>query len=104
MSTNLDDCYIRVFGRFHDKDDEPSLDHNIIPLLDDNVQLSIEEYRDNLYEVCSSVCVCLAACNLCVCVYCVSTVHEKILVGEKLANLGHLPKFSLPIFTEHGKC
>ena len=45
------DCSIRVFCRFHDKDDEPSLDHNIIPLLDDNVQLTVEEYRDNLYEV-----------------------------------------------------
>ena len=44
-------CCIRVFCRFHDKSDEPSLDHNIIPLLNDNVQLSVEEYRDNLYEV-----------------------------------------------------
>ncbi|XP_065889515.1 extracellular signal-regulated kinase 2-like isoform X2 [Dysidea avara] len=37
-------------AKFHDKSDEPSLDHNIIPLLNDNVQLSVEEYRDNLYE------------------------------------------------------
>jgi len=45
------DCSIGVFSRFHDKCDEPSLDHNVIPLLNDNVQLSVEEYRDNLYEV-----------------------------------------------------
>ena len=40
-----------MFNRFCDKCDEPSLDHNVIPLLNDNVQLSVEEYRDNLYEV-----------------------------------------------------
>lgn len=52
---SYNDCSIRVFCRFHDKSDEPSLDHSIIPLLNDNVQLTVEEYRDNLYEVC--VCV-----------------------------------------------
>ena len=56
-----------MFCRFHDRDDEPSLDHNIIPLLDDNVQLTVEDYRDNLYEV-VFMCVCVCMCNVCICV------------------------------------
>ena len=28
------------------------------------------------------------------------TAHGEILVGEKLANLENLPKFSLPLFTD----
>lgn len=37
--------------RFHDANDEPVLDHDIVPYLDDNVQLSIKEYREKIYEV-----------------------------------------------------
>ena len=37
--------------RFHNPAEEPELNQDIIPYLDDNVQLSIEEYRDKLYEV-----------------------------------------------------
>lgn len=37
--------------RFHDPAEEPELNRDIVPYLDDNVQLSIEEYRDKLYEV-----------------------------------------------------
>ena len=38
-------------NRFHNPTEEPELNRDIVPYLDDNVQLSIEEYRDKLYEV-----------------------------------------------------
>ena len=38
-------------NRFHNPSEEPELNRDIVPYLDDNVQLSIEEYRDKLYEV-----------------------------------------------------
>lgn len=31
------------------------LSHDVVPYLDDNVQLSIEEYRGKLYEVCVQI-------------------------------------------------
>lgn len=37
--------------RFHNPDEEPSMDYDVIPALDDDVQLSVEEYRVKLYEV-----------------------------------------------------
>jgi len=37
-------------NRFQNPDDEPSLDRDIIPPLDDDVQLTVEEYRRKLYE------------------------------------------------------
>ena len=37
--------------RFHVPEDEPVLEDDVTPYLDDNTQLSIEEYRDKLYEV-----------------------------------------------------
>ena len=40
-------CYVR----FHDPEEELELNHDVVPYLDDNVQLTIEEYRDKLYEV-----------------------------------------------------
>lgn len=40
-------------ARFHNPDDEPGLDCDIIPPLDDDIQLSVEEYRVKLYEVCT---------------------------------------------------
>ena len=40
-----------VHGRFRSPSEEPELNRDIVPYLDDNVQLSIEEYRDKLYEV-----------------------------------------------------
>lgn len=38
-------------AKFHNPDEEPSLDYDIVPPLDDDVQLSVEEYRIKLYEV-----------------------------------------------------
>ena len=40
-----------LFSRFHDPEEEIELSHDVVPYLDDNVQLSIEEYRGKLYEV-----------------------------------------------------
>lgn len=37
-------------ARFHNPDEEPSMDYDVIPALDDDVQLSVEEYRVKLYE------------------------------------------------------
>lgn len=39
-------------AKFHNPEEEISLDYDIVPLLDDDVQLSVEEYRVKLYEVC----------------------------------------------------
>lgn len=38
--------------RFHDRKVELELDDDVVPYLNDNVQLSVEAYRDKLYEVC----------------------------------------------------
>lgn len=38
-------------ARFHNPDEEPSMDYDVIPALDDDVQLSVDEYRVKLYEV-----------------------------------------------------
>lgn len=37
--------------RFHDTDKEPVVGCQIVPVIDDNVQLTVEEYRDQLYKV-----------------------------------------------------
>ena len=37
-------------SRFHDPSEEPELDRGIVPYLDDNIQLSINDYREKLYE------------------------------------------------------
>lgn len=42
-------------ARFHNPEEEPSMDYDVIPALNDDVQLSVEEYRVKLYEV--SACV-----------------------------------------------
>lgn len=39
-------------AKFHNPEEEISLDYDIVPPLDDDVQLSVEEYRVKLYEVC----------------------------------------------------
>ncbi|XP_033123707.1 extracellular signal-regulated kinase 2-like isoform X2 [Anneissia japonica] len=38
-------------ARFHNPDEEISLDYDVVPPLDDDVQLSINEYREKLYEM-----------------------------------------------------
>ena len=43
-------------SRFHNPKEEPVLDSNVAPHLDDNIQLSIGQYRDKLYEVHAYVC------------------------------------------------
>lgn len=42
---------ILPLSRFHDVEEEMELNCEVVPYLDDNVQLSIEQYRDKLYEV-----------------------------------------------------
>lgn len=37
--------------RFHDPEEELELSHDVVPYLDDNVQLTVEDYRGRLYEV-----------------------------------------------------
>ncbi|XP_071964033.1 extracellular signal-regulated kinase 2-like isoform X2 [Antedon mediterranea] len=38
-------------ARFHNPEEETSLDYDVIPPLDDDVQLSVNEYREKLYEM-----------------------------------------------------
>ncbi|KAK3736297.1 hypothetical protein QZH41_020759 [Actinostola sp. cb2023] len=42
-------------AKFHNPEEELSLDYDVVPPLDDDVQLSVEEYRVKLYEVCTSI-------------------------------------------------
>ena len=42
-------------SRFHNSDDEPTIDHEVHPPLSDDQQLSVDEYRKKLYEVCAAV-------------------------------------------------
>ncbi|XP_073256948.1 extracellular signal-regulated kinase 2-like isoform X1 [Porites lutea] len=37
-------------ARFHNPEEEPAMDYDVIPALDDDVQLTVEEYRVKLYE------------------------------------------------------
>ena len=46
--------FLPSFLRFHCPQDEVTLSADIIPHLSDNVQLSVENYRNKLYEVCSA--------------------------------------------------
>ncbi len=45
--------------RFRDPEEELELSCKVVPYLDDNIQLSIEEYRDKLYEVLIRVLACM---------------------------------------------
>ncbi|XP_077990919.1 uncharacterized protein LOC144445251 [Glandiceps talaboti] len=38
-------------ARFHNPADEPGLDYDVIPPLDDDIQLTVNEYRSKLYEM-----------------------------------------------------
>ena len=38
-------------ARFHNPDEEPFMKCDVVPPLNDDVQLSVEEYRIKLYEV-----------------------------------------------------
>ena len=38
--------------RFHDRKMELELNEDVVPCLNDNVQLTIKTYRDKVYEVC----------------------------------------------------
>ena len=38
-------------SKFYGSGDEPALDYDVVPPLDDDVQLSIDEYRQKLYEM-----------------------------------------------------
>lgn len=42
-------------ARFHNPEEEPSMDYDVIPALNDDVQLTVEEYRVKLYEVSAHV-------------------------------------------------
>ncbi len=42
--------FARLTLRFHDPEEEMELNCDVVPYLDDNVQLSIEDYRGKLYE------------------------------------------------------
>ena len=44
----LEHPYVRAF---HKPEREPALDHDVVPMLSDAVQLTVEEYRNKLYEV-----------------------------------------------------
>ena len=59
----LIDGAVSLCSRFHNPKEEPVLDSNVAPHLDDNIQLSIGQYRDKLYEVC--VCVLLTGVSCC---------------------------------------
>nr|CAD7398766.1 unnamed protein product [Timema poppensis] len=40
--------------RFHNSSNEPSLNHDVLPPLRDDVQLAVDDYRNKLYEMMSS--------------------------------------------------
>lgn len=44
----LEHPYVKAF---HKPEREPALDHDVVPTLSDAIQLSVEEYRNKLYEV-----------------------------------------------------
>lgn len=37
--------------RFHSESQEPKIGRDIVPPVDDDIQLTVDEYRQNLYEV-----------------------------------------------------
>ena len=44
----LEHPYVKAF---HKPEREPALDHDVVPTLSDAIQLSVDEYRNKLYEV-----------------------------------------------------
>ena len=44
----LEHPYVKAF---HKPEREPALDHDVVPTLSDAIQLSVEEYRNKLYQV-----------------------------------------------------
>ena len=52
-------CVCVCVCRFHEPEEEIELNCEVVPYLNDNIQLSIEEYRDKLYEVATTVCLCV---------------------------------------------
>lgn len=44
-------CNVFIFHRFHNAAEEVSLNYDVVPPLSDDVQLTVEEYRNKLYEV-----------------------------------------------------
>ena len=43
--------YMYLPCRFHDPDNEPTVGHDVVPVLDDNIQVSTDQYRSQLYQV-----------------------------------------------------
>lgn len=50
-STYITICNVFIFHRFHNAAEEVSLNYDVVPPLSDDVQLTVEEYRNKLYEV-----------------------------------------------------
>ena len=40
-----------LYNRFHNPMEEKSIGYDVVPPLSDDVQLSVDEYRNKLYEV-----------------------------------------------------
>ena len=47
-STALEHPYV---AQFHNPAEEPTLDQDVVPKLDDNVRWTVDKYRTRLYEV-----------------------------------------------------
>ena len=43
--------FVVFCGRFHNPSEEIVIGHDVIPPLSDDIQLTVEEYRNKLYEV-----------------------------------------------------
>lgn len=48
---------IAVLSRFHNPSEETVIGRDVVPPINDDIQLTVEEYRSNLYEVGNIVCV-----------------------------------------------
>lgn len=48
---------IAVLFRFHNPAEETVIGRDVVPPINDDIQLTVEEYRNNLYEVGNIICV-----------------------------------------------
>lgn len=93
VSVNCITCYHLL--RFHCPATEPSLDHDVILPLADDIQLSVAEYRNKLYEVLSLL---LFSKILILQVTCHSCTH---LLNSLIFFYWHSPRLPIPVLQVH---
>ena len=52
VSKSITPNYVDIFFRFYKPNEILTAEREVVPILSDDIQLSVDEYRSKLYEVC----------------------------------------------------